>query len=229
MSHTLYYNLECIHFYHSYSSSPVYIYVLFLCLIPFVGEKAKSSALQSELDKTGTELLNAQNFVEERDNSIVGLYEEIEMLRKPNAKEEKLKKEVEELNSQLNGCHVKIDKLRARLVETDAEKLHWQREYDITSLYHEDWLAVQRRENSLLADQTNAQVTSLRNTIEMHSDEISALSLRSQISENELSKQEDALTRKHIAMVGLIEERVGLMKEVAESENAQVIIITYGW
>lgn len=193
-----------------------------MCCCVFIGEKLKNSAVQAELDATGAELLDATNLVMERDNTIVGLYEEIELLRKPNAKEEKLMAEVKALKLELIDCRELNASLETQLATIEKEKHHWQREFERLSLLHEDWLAAQRVVNIRIADETFAQVTSLKNTIHKQFGEIESLSRRHLVSENELMREEDLFVRRLQMTNGLQEEKISLEKDVADGEEVKV-------
>jgi uncharacterized protein HemX len=174
------------------------------------------------VDLLGAELLTAVNLAAEREDTIVGLEEEIEMLRKPNAKEVKLTKEIMNLKEELTACHETISQLEEQLEAKDQEKQHWQREYDNVSLYHEDWLAAQRLCTFRIAEETDAEVSKLRSRTIKQSREIASLGQHGKISENELMRHEDSLVHKHKVTEGLLEDKHSLLKDVANCEETNV-------
>jgi chromosome segregation ATPase len=177
---------------------------------------------KSEIDAMGAELLIANNLVAEREDTIVGLEEEIELLRKPNAKELKLSGEIQHLKKEMADLEENRTQLEAQLEAEEGKKQHWQREYDHASLCHEDWLATQRVTNFRAAEETNWKVTSLQTRINNQTKEIAELCQRVKASEWQLMTHEDSLVRKQRVAEGLQDEKCGLLNEVADCEERNV-------
>ena len=163
----------------------------------FAGEKEKTSKYQADLDAMGAELLNANNLIAERENTIVGLEEEIEVLRKPSIKEALLTEEIRELKLHNGTLERSISRLETELDSAEKGRLHWQREYDCNSMNHEDWLVSQRLLNLDYVENVKSKIDMLETELSNQRHETFCMSQRIISYENELMRQEDSVTRTH--------------------------------
>lgn len=155
------------------------------------GEKATGSSGKEELDLLGAELLHANNLVSEKEDFIVGLEEQIELLRKPNAKELKLRADIEALRVTLTARDDEVAGVVARLNVSDRESQRWQQEYDGASLRHEDWLVAQRTMSIKMTDDASATERILQSTISSQGEELDRMCARGWEAEHQLMLGED--------------------------------------
>lgn len=189
-----------------------------MCLIKFLWRallvaefKAKEFEGQSGLNEMAAELLSSNNLVAEKEDAIVALEEEMDLLRKTHAKVATMNKVVKNFKSGVET----VD-------EKKQEENHWQVEYDLVSLNHEDWLVRQLNENMRNAAGATAEISSMQSRINDQCGEISALHQRDKENENEMMKHEDNLVCHNIAMDELMTVNRSLRNDVADCRAQNV-------
>ena len=181
------------------------------------------------MDTLGAELLDANNLVAEKEDVIVGLEEQIEVLSKPNAKEIKLIEEIATLKVDIVKYEENISELTSMLETTEREKQQWQKEYDNSNLMHEDWLTAQRIRNVEFAADMNMQISTLQTTICTQTVELNKSYHRAETSENQLAQSEDSSVRKFKLTKELLAEKLRLEGNIENftAENVSCVVFSY--